>query len=126
MRVCFGVLLIMSFPLPAAPAADRVSERDCLRQILIPAGEFAMGTDPADSYGRTAESPPHTVRLSAYWLDEHEVTNRQFAAFLNATAKGNVARVYQYVDLDNDVSRLQWDAEQGTVQVAKRFASHPV
>ena len=37
-----------------------------------------MGT----SDGQPVESPPHQVRLSAFYIDQHEVTNRQFRIFL--------------------------------------------
>jgi len=48
--------------------------------VLIPAGEFTMGSD------ENAGSPPfaqpaHTVDLPAYYIDVYEVTNGQFARF---------------------------------------------
>ena len=46
--------------------------------VLVPGGTFAMGT----TEGQPAEAPPHQVRLSAYYIDQHEVTNRQFRIFL--------------------------------------------
>jgi formylglycine-generating enzyme len=51
--------------------------------VWIPAGEFIMGAS-----GETPnlnEQPAHRVRLSAFWMDETEVTNAQFQAFVNAT-----------------------------------------
>jgi sulfatase modifying factor 1 len=48
---------------------------------LIPAGEFTMGSDD----GLYDEAPAHRVQLSAYFMDVHEVTNAQFAAFVRAT-----------------------------------------
>ena len=46
--------------------------------MVGPGGTFAMGT----TEGQPAESPPHQVRLSTYYIDQHEVTNRQFRIFL--------------------------------------------
>jgi formylglycine-generating enzyme required for sulfatase activity len=44
----------------------------------IPAGEFQMGSECCD------ETPVHGVTVDAFWLGQTEVTNRQFAEFLNA------------------------------------------
>ena len=48
--------------------------------VLIPAGEFVMGTN---SEGANADQKPaHTVYLDAFYIDKHEVTNAQFEAFI--------------------------------------------
>ena len=39
--------------------------------VLIPEGDFLMGSDSGDS----DESPPHTVTVSAFYLDKYEVNN---------------------------------------------------
>lgn len=51
--------------------------------VLIPAGEFKMGTNfkNADAPAR----PEHTVSLSAYKIDKYLVTNAQYARFIAAT-----------------------------------------
>jgi sulfatase modifying factor 1 len=51
--------------------------------VWIPGGEFTMGTD-AD-IGWPDEKPAHRVRVDAFWMDETEVTNAQFRAFVAAT-----------------------------------------
>ncbi len=48
--------------------------------VLIPAGEFIMGTD---SEGTNADQKPaHQVYLDVFYIDKHEVTNAQFEAFI--------------------------------------------
>ncbi|MFT3680129.1 MAG: formylglycine-generating enzyme family protein [Ferruginibacter sp.] len=48
--------------------------------ILVTGGNFEMGSNEfADS------KPVHTVAVNNFWMDEHEVTNAQFAAFVKAT-----------------------------------------
>jgi formylglycine-generating enzyme required for sulfatase activity len=49
--------------------------------VWIPAGVYTMGA--ADSF--PDEFPPHSVQLDGFWMDVTEVTNRQFAAFVQAT-----------------------------------------
>ena len=54
--------------------------------ILIPAGEFLMGSDPSvDKDARDNEQPQHTLYLPDYYLAETPVTNAQYAAFVQAT-----------------------------------------
>ncbi|HLY07945.1 MAG TPA: formylglycine-generating enzyme family protein [Planctomycetota bacterium] len=50
----------------------------------IPGGEFTMGTNAAD-LAWPEEKPAHRVRVHAFWMDEHEVTNAQFKTFVEAT-----------------------------------------
>ncbi len=49
----------------------------------IPGGEFTMGTDELNSM--TNERPAHRVRIDGFWIDEHDVTNADFAKFVEAT-----------------------------------------
>jgi len=51
------------------------------RMAWIPGGEFMMGSDE----GEAVEAPPHRVRVDGFWMDETEVTNAQFARFIEAT-----------------------------------------
>src|SRR5438094_714723 len=51
--------------------------------VWIPGGEFSMGTD--SDLGRPEEKPAHRVRVDGFWMDTTEVTNAQFAAFVEAT-----------------------------------------
>lgn len=49
----------------------------------IPGGIFSMGSH--DTQGRTDEYPVHQVRVKAFWMDETEVSNAAFAAFVKST-----------------------------------------
>ncbi|WP_111669564.1 formylglycine-generating enzyme family protein [Algoriphagus litoralis] len=57
--------------------------------IWIPGGKFTMGTNEADAY--QAEKPAVEVEVKGYWIDTHEVTNGEFAAFVESTGYVTVA-----------------------------------
>jgi formylglycine-generating enzyme len=77
-----GCLLMLAAPAPGpARAGAAVAARDTT-MALIPAGEFVMGVE-----GTSDDSPPHTVRLRAFYLDPCEVTNAEYAAFCKATGR---------------------------------------
>jgi formylglycine-generating enzyme required for sulfatase activity len=54
--------------------------------ILIPAGEFLMGTDPQQyPASGNSEQPQHRLSLPDYFLAKTPVTNAQYRAFVMAT-----------------------------------------
>ncbi len=61
---------------PAATPPARVPEG----MVRIPAGEFLMGKDGSGDW-----SPSHNVRLRAFDLDAHEVTNAMYLKFCQST-----------------------------------------
>lgn len=55
--------------------------------LWIPGGTFRMGSD--DFYPE--EGPVHEVTVNGFWMDQHLVTNEQFARFVEATSYVTVA-----------------------------------
>ena len=51
--------------------------------VWIPSGKFLMGSD--NNKSRKDEMPIHKVYVDGFWMDKTEVTNDQFALFVNAT-----------------------------------------
>ena len=51
--------------------------------VWIPEGTFLMGTD--DVSGFPNERPAHRVHVEGFWIDNHDVTNAEFAKFSEAT-----------------------------------------
>lgn len=49
--------------------------------VLIPAGTYFMGTDA----GQGIAAPRHPVTLKAFYMDTHEVTNKEYYDFCMAT-----------------------------------------
>jgi len=69
-----------------APPATAQAARECPAigsdPVRIAAGTFTMGSDLV----YREEGPPRTTRVAGFWIDPHEVTNAQFAAFVAATS----------------------------------------
>ncbi|MDH7487096.1 MAG: bifunctional serine/threonine-protein kinase/formylglycine-generating enzyme family protein [Anaerolineae bacterium] len=63
-------------PAPVQPVAGatRVWEKDGSITVYVPAGEFTMGSPGGDD----DEHPQHTVYVSAFWIDQTEVTNERY------------------------------------------------
>jgi formylglycine-generating enzyme required for sulfatase activity len=52
--------------------------------VLIPAGDFILGTDDKnDQDHKIAYYPERTMYLPAFWIDKYEVTNLEFMDFSN-------------------------------------------
>ncbi|WP_341679242.1 formylglycine-generating enzyme family protein [Niveibacterium sp. SC-1] len=49
----------------------------------IPGGEFLMGSD--SKMAQPNEKPAHKVKVHAFWMDAHHVTNAEFRRFVQAT-----------------------------------------
>src|SRR5262245_55346690 len=79
--------------------------------VWIPPGSFLFGSDEFDDAG-----PVHPVELSGFWMDATEVTNEQFAAFVEATGYRTVAE--RKPDL-KDFPRWLSPEEQEKVKKAK-------
>jgi formylglycine-generating enzyme len=57
--------------------------------VYIKGGEFEMGTNNKEAYPQ--ERPAVRQKVSGFWMDETEVTNRQFAEFVQETNYVTVA-----------------------------------
>ena len=71
----------------AAPSSSAVPvwhrAADGAEMLLVPMGEFLMGSTEADPKAGADEKPQHTVYLDAFYIDRVEVTNAQYVGFLN-------------------------------------------
>ena len=118
-------------PTVAAPAPEGM--------VLIPSGSFEMGdhhnfVDPGHP---SDEIPIHTVRLDAFYMGIHDVTNRQYCEYLNSALAQHLiemkdARVYPAGQ--NDLlcetraavpyTRIGWDGR--SFSVLDQRENHPV
>jgi formylglycine-generating enzyme required for sulfatase activity len=70
--------------------------------LWINEGEFLMGA--SDGEGSDNEYPRHKVKLTGFWMDETEVTNAQFRAFVEAT--GYVTTAEKAIDWEEMKKQL--------------------
>ena len=102
--------------------------------VLIPGGEFEMGDHFRE--GDPNELPVHAVHLDSFYMDTHEVTNRQYANALNrALGQGLVHvgsgfvrgigsnAVYCDTTSSSSLSQITW--EGGTFGVVTGKEDHP-
>jgi formylglycine-generating enzyme required for sulfatase activity len=80
-------LILLGIAAPPAQAAHPLGLTCPEGMVAIPAGSYRIGAGGE----RPEEGPPVRVRLSPFCLASHEVTNRQFAAFVKATGYRTVA-----------------------------------
>lgn len=71
-----------------APLKDSSQLKD---MRFIPAGIFYLGAVANDSLALEREYPRQTARVDSFYMDVHEVTNAQFAEFVQATNYVTVA-----------------------------------
>ena len=62
--------------------APMIIGQDGAEMVLIPAGEFQMGSNFDEFFDD--QQPVHTVHLDAFYIDRYLVTNAQFKAFVEA------------------------------------------
>ena len=59
--------------------------------VLIPAGEFEMGSD--NSRASPDEQPVHTVYVDAFYMDKYTVTNAAYKRFVDANPEWQKGRI---------------------------------
>lgn len=68
----------------ATPGQKWASPVDNMVLVCVPAGEFLIGASDMDVNSQSNEKPQHKVVLSAYWIDQTEVTNSQYQRCVQA------------------------------------------
>jgi formylglycine-generating enzyme required for sulfatase activity len=87
MKVLAAILFILSSAAGEVAWSQSAPAPPPEGMVWIPGGEFWMGSDE----GQSDERPVHQVRLEDFFLDETEVTNAEFAKFVEATGYVTVA-----------------------------------
>jgi formylglycine-generating enzyme required for sulfatase activity len=120
-----GWLVIEGGPPSATTAGTSWTRpKDGITMVFVPGGTFEMGSDlTKDPMADDDELPVHRVTLDSYWIDRTEVTNFQFAAFLNKQGNKMEGGV-TWLDLEAQDCLIEQVA--GQYQPKSRYANHPV
>jgi len=125
----------------STPGATRTRLIDGMIMSYIPTSEFEMGSSDTEidaafeqceqdrGSGQCErawfedESPRHSVTLDAFWIDQTEVSNAQFAIFLNE--RGNQSEGdASWLELED--KDCQIEQVDGNFQPKAGYAEHPV
>jgi formylglycine-generating enzyme len=90
--IVLGVMMIVAAGLPPVGTVLSANELDPVPMVTIAAGEFLMG-NPA-GVGRADEWPQRAVYLNSFSIDEVEVTNERYLAFISRTGHRNPPNPY--------------------------------
>ena len=88
--------------------------------VLIPAGEFQMGS--ADEDASSNEQPVHTVHVDAFYMDKYEVTNAQFKKFVDANPQWQKDGINERSYTDFGIYLFHWRGNN----YPSGKANHPV
>jgi formylglycine-generating enzyme required for sulfatase activity len=129
--------------------STQVSTIDGMVMLFVPSGEFLMGAETRQGYDACmencdtdycgceerwfeAEGPPHEVFVSAFWIDQTEITNLMYAKCIKAgscelpeyTAEGNVPQNTDYFEdaanADHPIVEVDWFEAQSYCEWAGR------
>ena len=87
------------------------NEKDGYAMVLVPAGEFLMGSDPKrDSEAGILEQPQFRLNLPAYYIGLYPVMNRQYIRFLadSRYGQGGGSRLNEARYADHPVVDVNW------------------
>ena len=130
------IILSLIAVIMQAPASFELIAQDptsaYANMVRIPGGSFAMGGDAGlmdgGSHSHQTAYPIHEVTVDAFWMDVAEVTNSQFAEFVEATGyvtfaerplpAADVAALKQVADYNIKQLQLAADSVAGPERAA--------
>jgi formylglycine-generating enzyme required for sulfatase activity len=115
-----GAILWASIASAQIPAPE-ITGKDGTPMVLVPAGEFTMGSEGWDA----DEKPVHRVYLDAFYMDQYEVTTGRYAKFMRETGRAQPAQwkdVNPATDGERPVVGVTWhDADAYCRHYGKRL-----
>jgi len=140
-----GTQVAVGIYTPRSPeATTNIVGNDGAEMVLVPAGEFAMGSDADEieallrQYSGLRrerlrdEIPKHRVFLEAFYIDKYEVTNARFQQFVQATGyrtdpeRDGGGSVYQNGKWEPLNTGETWRTPLGPGSSLEGLAEHPV
>jgi formylglycine-generating enzyme required for sulfatase activity len=119
--ICFSFfsLFVSDGAFSALAAEKNYTNSIGMEFVLIPAGSFLMGSDPAtDENAGIRETPQHRVTISKpFYLGKYEVTQAQWTAVMGNNPSHFKGR-------SNPVEQVSWDDVQVFIQRLNRQEGH--
>jgi len=103
--------------------------KDGMQMVCVPAGPFTIGMKSCGFVGCGKEVNGGSVDLAAFWVDQTEVTNAMFAAFVSDTGYLTGAEktgASEVVGNTQPVQGADWRHPQGPASSIDGLADHPV
>ncbi|MFO7864126.1 MAG: SUMF1/EgtB/PvdO family nonheme iron enzyme [Salinivirgaceae bacterium] len=94
---------MLLFLITSAPVKGQTGGNKNLQLITVKGGSFEMGCTGEQSGCQSDEKPAHTVTLADYQISKYEITNQQYADFMNevgAESNGSYQGI-EYLDVDD-------------------------
>ncbi len=91
LMLAFGISRPLAAQSPATTGPTTSPTTGPAGMVWVAGGRFQLGAVPGDQHARPDELPRRSVRVDGFWMDETEVTNDQFRAFVEATNYVTVA-----------------------------------
>ncbi|MCB0548602.1 MAG: formylglycine-generating enzyme family protein [Phaeodactylibacter sp.] len=116
-------------PEPPEPASPNPGDKDLPipEMVKIEGSAFTMGCQEGrDQHCYSDEKPAHQVTVSTFYMSKHEVTNEQYAAFLNAYGSDSVKEGAFKGKIM--IGSHEWGVQEegGRWRPAKGYEKHPV
>ncbi len=101
--------------------------------VRIEGGDYVIGSDEGVPPTPADERPAHTVSLEPFAIDKHEVTNAQFARFLNALGV-DTGEIDGNMNIENGRGELLYEGNDDDAHIdlvddrfvaAARYEDHP-
>lgn len=109
------LLWVVPGPVAGAELAKAATGKDGAPMVLIPAGEFLMGTSISLRDGGRDEYPERRIFLDAFYMDTYEVTSGRYLEFIKATG-------HRLPEHPRDKTLTLWKG----ATVPDAFKDHPV
>lgn len=123
----------------------KTREKDGMKMVYVPAGEFIMGSTQEDidamisstcpdcnPYWFEDEIPKHSVYLDGFWIDKYEITNQQFSKFIEDSGYETDAEKTDksYIYLKGKgwqlINGANWQYPKGPGSTIQDLMQHPV
>ena len=124
--VIVSVASITMFACQSTPGPGETFQdcSDCPELVVVPPGQFLMGSPEDEPYRYDNEGPRHEVAIPrTFALGKYEVTREEFAAFVRSTGLDWPAPDYSQTDRDPAVN-VSWNWAKQYVEWLSEQTGH--